>query len=65
LLLLAAGRWLPFTLPPMSSGNSANMLRLTPAVTGTSDTYFVSFRAPTNYDVGIPQETKNTVQVGE
>jgi hypothetical protein len=32
-------------------------------VTGTSDTYFVSFRAPVGYDSGLPSEARNAVQV--
>jgi hypothetical protein len=59
---MPAGRWLPFSLPALTNRGAA-LLRLTPAVTGTSDTYFVSFRAPVGYDSGLPSEARNAVQV--
>jgi hypothetical protein len=34
-------------------------------VTGAGDTYFVAFRAPIGFDVGLPEEARNTVEVRE
>jgi hypothetical protein len=59
-----AGTWISFAIPALAKSQSA-MLRLTPGVTGTSDTYFVSFRAPVGFDSGMPYEAKNRVQVSE
>jgi hypothetical protein len=47
----------------MASSSNANMLRLGTGVTGTTDTYFVAFRTPINFDVGLPSEARNVVEV--
>jgi hypothetical protein len=56
------GAWIPFTLPALST-NPISLLRLGTGVTGTSDTYFVSFRAPVAFDFQLPTEARNMVQV--
>jgi hypothetical protein len=59
---LPPGSWISFAIPAIAKSINA-MLRLSPGVTGTTDTYFVSFRAPIGFDSGMPGEAKNRVQV--
>jgi hypothetical protein len=61
---LPAGKWLSFSLPPLSGNSSRCTLRFGPGVTATPESYFVSFRQPTGFDLGLPSEARNVVQVG-